>query len=87
MEKVAQSLGVQLQAVELRDLRLDFDAVLQRPTSQRANAFLTLPIPNVFRYRTPVLEFAAKTGCRQYTRTARLPTQAGLRPMAWITVL
>jgi ABC-type uncharacterized transport system substrate-binding protein len=60
MEKVAQSLGVQLQAVELRDLRLDFDAVLQRPTSQRANAFLTLPNPNVFRYRTPVLEFSAK---------------------------
>ena len=52
MEKVAQSLGVQLQAVELRDLRLDFDAVLQRPTSQRANAFLTLPNPNVFRHRT-----------------------------------
>ena len=60
MEKVAQSLGVQLQALELRDLRLDFDSVLQRPTSQRANAFLTLPNPNVFRHRTPVLEFAAK---------------------------
>jgi ABC-type uncharacterized transport system substrate-binding protein len=59
MEKVAQSLGVQLQALELRDLRLDFDAVLQRPTSQRANAFLMLLNPAVFRHRTRVLEFAA----------------------------
>jgi putative ABC transport system substrate-binding protein len=60
MEKVAQALGVQLQALELRDSRLDFDSVFQRAISQRANAFLTLPNPIVTRHRTRVLEFAAK---------------------------
>ena len=60
MQKVAQALGVQIQALEYRDLILDLDTVFQRAINQRANAFLTLPNPNVFRYRTPVLEFAAK---------------------------
>ena len=60
MQKVAQHWVFSFKLWRYRDLRLDFDTVLQRPINQRANAFLTLPNPNVFRYRTPVLEFAAK---------------------------
>jgi putative ABC transport system substrate-binding protein len=60
MEKVAQVLGIQLQALPLRDSRLDFDSLFQRAISERANAFLTLPNPIVIRHRTRVLDFAAK---------------------------
>ena len=60
MEKVAQVLGIQLQALPLHDSRLDFDSLFQRAISERANAFLTLPNPSLFRHRTRVLDFAAK---------------------------
>jgi len=60
MEKVAQVLDVHLQALELRNSRLDFDSVFQQAISQRANALLTLPNPVVLRHRTRVLEFAAQ---------------------------
>ena len=45
MEKLAQALGVQLQALELQDSMLDFDSVFQRAINQRANALLMLPNP------------------------------------------
>ena len=60
MEKVAQVLGIQLQALPLHDSRVDFESLFQRAMSERVNAFLTLPNPLVFRYRTPVLQFVAK---------------------------
>jgi putative ABC transport system substrate-binding protein len=60
MEKVAQALGVQLQALELRNSRLDFDSIFQRAIGQRANALVTLPNPTVSRHRVRVLDFAAK---------------------------
>jgi putative ABC transport system substrate-binding protein len=60
MEKVAQVLGVRLQALPLHDSRLDFDSLFQRAISQRADALLTLPNPIVIRHRTRVLDFAAK---------------------------
>ncbi|HEX9147105.1 MAG TPA: ABC transporter substrate-binding protein [Candidatus Binatia bacterium] len=60
MEKVAQVLGIQLQALPLHDPRLDFDSLFQRAISERANALLTLPNPSLFRHRTRVLDFAAK---------------------------
>src|SRR5215475_8180316 len=60
MQKVAQALGVQLQALEYQDLRLDFDSVLQQAVNRRANAFVVLSSPTVWRHRTRVLEFAAK---------------------------
>lgn len=60
MEKVAQVLGIQLQALPLHDLRLDFDSLFQRAISERANALFTLPNPSLFRHRTRLLEFAVK---------------------------
>ena len=60
MQKVAQALGFQIQALEYRDLILDLDTVFQRAINQRADALLTLPNPIVVRHRTRVLEFAAK---------------------------
>jgi putative ABC transport system substrate-binding protein len=60
MQKVAQALGVQLQALEYQDLMLDFDSVLQQAINRRANAFVVLPNPTVGRYRTRLVNFAAK---------------------------
>src|SRR5262249_55071420 len=59
MQKVAQALGVQLQALEYQDLMFDFDSVFQRAINQRANALLTLRSPIVRFYRTRVVDFAA----------------------------
>jgi putative tryptophan/tyrosine transport system substrate-binding protein len=60
MEKVAQVLGIQLQAHPLRDSSFDFDSLFQRVISQRVNALLMLQSPTFFRHRTAVLDFAAK---------------------------
>src|SRR5262249_39881823 len=60
MQKVAQALGVQLQALEYQDLRLDFDSVLQQAISHRANAFVVLLSPTVLRHRTRLVDFAAR---------------------------
>jgi ABC-type uncharacterized transport system substrate-binding protein len=60
MEKVAQVLGIQLQALPLHDSRLDFDSLFQREISERANTLLTLPNPSLFRHRKRVLELAVK---------------------------
>ena len=60
MQNVAQSLGVQLQALEYRDLMLDFDSVFHRAINQRANALVILRDPEVFSHRARLLEFAAK---------------------------
>jgi putative ABC transport system substrate-binding protein len=59
MKKVSQALGVQLQALELRDSH-NLDVVLRRAITSRANALLMLSNPAVFPYRTRLLEFAAK---------------------------
>jgi len=60
MQKVAQALGVQLQALEYQDLMLDFGSVLQQAVNQRADAFVVLLSPIVERYRTRLVDFAAK---------------------------
>jgi ABC-type uncharacterized transport system substrate-binding protein len=60
MQNVAKALGVQLQALEYHDLMLDFDSVFQRAINQRANAFVVLLSPSASRYRTRLVDFAAK---------------------------
>ena len=60
MQKLAKTLGVQLQAIEYRDLMFDFDSVFQRTINTRANALLILPSPAVFRHRARLLDFATK---------------------------
>jgi putative ABC transport system substrate-binding protein len=60
MQNVARSLGVQLQALEYRDLMLDFDSVFHRTINQRANALVVLQNPAVFYLRARLLDFAAK---------------------------
>ena len=60
VQKVAQALGVQLQPLEFRVARLDFDLLFQRAINQQANALLTLRSPIFRLYRTRVVDFAAK---------------------------
>src|SRR5215510_2993489 len=60
MQKVAQALGVQLQALEYQDLMLDFCSVLQQAVNQRADAFVVLLSPIVVRHRARLVDFAAK---------------------------
>jgi putative ABC transport system substrate-binding protein len=60
MQKVAQALGVQLQALEYQDLMLDFGSVLQQAVNQRADAFVVLLSPIVVRHRARLVDFAAK---------------------------
>src|SRR5215510_10047761 len=60
IQKVAQALGVQLQALEYRITSLDFDLLFQRAINQHANALLTLRSTTAQMYRTRVVDFAAK---------------------------
>src|SRR5262245_9736816 len=57
---VAQALGVQLQPLELRDSKLDFERLFQQAINQRANALLILPNPTVGLHRTRLFDLAAK---------------------------
>jgi putative ABC transport system substrate-binding protein len=60
VQKAAQTLGVQLQALEFRVAGLDFDLLFQGAINQQANALLTLRSPVFSLYRTRVVDFAAK---------------------------
>jgi putative tryptophan/tyrosine transport system substrate-binding protein len=61
MQVVARALGLQLQAMELRDSNLDFDSVFQQTVKHHANALLILPNPIVTFHRRRILELAAKS--------------------------
>jgi putative ABC transport system substrate-binding protein len=58
LQVVARSLGVRLQALELRDSELDFGSIFRRANNQRANALLTLPNPTVSFHRRRILDLA-----------------------------
>jgi putative tryptophan/tyrosine transport system substrate-binding protein len=60
-EVAAQALGVQLQALEVRDPS-EFDSAFQVATSGGSRALLVLQSPLVFRNRTRIVELAAKHG-------------------------
>jgi putative ABC transport system substrate-binding protein len=78
MQKVAQALDVQLQALEYQDLMLDFGSVLQQAVNRRANAFVVLSSPTVLRHRTRVLEFAAKNRLPAIYPSSRFVDLGGL---------
>jgi ABC-type uncharacterized transport system substrate-binding protein len=59
-QNVAQSLGVQLQPLEYRNLMLDFDSVFHRIINQRTNALVVLRNPAASFHRARLLDFAAK---------------------------
>jgi putative tryptophan/tyrosine transport system substrate-binding protein len=61
MKKVAQALGSRLQALEYKDLMLDFDSVFQQAINQHANGLVVLLDPAAWRHRTRLVDFAAKT--------------------------
>jgi putative tryptophan/tyrosine transport system substrate-binding protein len=72
MQKVAQALDVQLQALEYQDLMLDFGSVLQQAVNRRANAFVGCRAL-LFRVTERVCwSSRQKTGCRQYTQVPDL---------------
>jgi putative ABC transport system substrate-binding protein len=60
MEKVAQVLGIQLQALEFRNTSLNFDSVFEQAISHRANALLVLQHPAVTAHLTRVVDFVTK---------------------------
>src|SRR5262249_57853251 len=60
MEKVAQALAIQLQALQYRNSWASLDSIFQQAINRRVNALLVLQNPAVSRHRTPLLSFAAK---------------------------
>lgn len=60
MEKVARVLGVQLQALRYKSSLISLDAVFQQGIDRRANSFLVLQNPALFRHQTRILDFAAR---------------------------
>jgi putative tryptophan/tyrosine transport system substrate-binding protein len=58
-QAAAQALGLQLQSLQVRDLK-DFDSAFEAITKNRAQALLTSPSPVVNTHQARIVEFAAK---------------------------
>jgi putative ABC transport system substrate-binding protein len=74
MRVAAQTLGVQLQSLEVRSSD-DFENAFQAATSGRAEALLVVPSRLTYEHRQRIAEFAAKN---------RLPTISGWTPFATV---
>jgi len=68
MEEAARSLGVQLRAIEVRDVR-DFEKVFSTITKERSGALMVLTGPLLTTNRRRIVELAAKN---------RLPAMYGI---------
>jgi putative ABC transport system substrate-binding protein len=60
MQKIAQTLGMQLEALEFLNEMLNFDSVFQQAISHHANALLVLQSPAFTAHRMRLVDFAAK---------------------------
>ena len=58
-QAAAQAMGLQLQSLEVRDLK-DFDSAFEAITKNRAQALLTNPGPVINTHQARIVEFAAK---------------------------
>ncbi|HVO93484.1 MAG TPA: ABC transporter substrate-binding protein, partial [Terriglobales bacterium] len=60
MQNVAQPLGIQLQALEYRNVTVDLDSVFHRAINQRANALVVPKNPVMTHFRELLVHLAAK---------------------------
>jgi len=72
-EAAAQTLRIELEPLELRNLRYDFESALRAAARARAGGLLALTSPTLARERIRIAELAVKT---------RLPTISGLPEFA-----
>jgi putative tryptophan/tyrosine transport system substrate-binding protein len=78
IQPLAQALRVQLQALELRDSKLDFERLFQQAVNQRADAVLTLPNPTVTAHRKRMLDFVARSRLPAMYPDGRFTVEGGL---------
>ncbi len=60
VEAANRSMGLKLQALELRDLPYDFESAFRVAKRSRAEALLALESPSIFRARTQIVQLALK---------------------------